>query len=139
MTARLSSLLVAPLLGAALLAGCGGGSKSTSQPASTATAPASATTASSATPTTTSTTATTPSAAAVAQGIAACKSAIQSEKVLPAAAKQKLEAVCPNAAKGESAPVRKAAEEVCSSVINNSAVPAVARSQALAACRNFLK
>jgi len=139
MIARLPSFLATAVLAGALLAGCGGGSKSSSQTTtldqtfnSTGTTPGSATA-----PATTSTQLT---GAALEQSVASCKAAIQAEKVLPASAKQKLEAVCPNAAKGEAAPVKRAAEEVCAGVINGSAVPAgAAREQALAACRNFLK
>ncbi len=128
MPARLWTLLAVAVLAGALLAGCGGGSKSSSSQTTTATTPPAASTA------------TTPaggaSGPAVEQAIAQCKAAVQAQKVLPADAKAKLEAVCPNAAKGENGPVKKVAEEVCANVIKGSAIPAgPAREAALAACK----
>jgi hypothetical protein len=130
MTARLLTLLVSATLGGALLAGCGS-SKSSSQTTTTATTPPAAS--SSTTPSGASTTGL--SGAALEQAVAQCKSAIQAQKILPPADKQKLEAVCPNAARGETAPVKKVAEEVCQGVINKSGIPAIARETALKACQ----
>jgi hypothetical protein len=125
MTARLLTLLATAVLGGALLAGCGGGSKSSSQTTTTATTPPAASTPGSGL-----------TGAGLAQAIAQCKAAVQAEKALPADAKQKLDAVCPAAAKGENGPVKRVAEEVCSNVIKGSAIPAgPAREQALAACK----
>jgi ABC-type phosphate transport system substrate-binding protein len=126
--------LLAALLVAAPLAGCGGGSKSTSQTTTTSQAPAA--TAPSAGTSTTPSPATGVTGAALEQAVAQCKAAVQAQKVLPADSKAKLEAVCPAAARGESAPVKRVAEEVCANVIKGSAIPAgPAREQALAACR----
>jgi hypothetical protein len=134
----LTSLAVA-LAGAALIAGCGGGGSTTSSTSSTAAASKSTPTATSSTPTTTSTptTSSAPSGTAVQQAVVACKHAIQAQTTLPARAKGKLEAVCDKAAKGDTTAVRKVAQEVCSEVINSSAVPpGPAREQAIAACKS---
>jgi hypothetical protein len=133
MIRRPAGLLAAPLALAMLLAGCGGGSSTTTartQPTST---PASST------PATTSGTASTPSVKAPAnipQAVEACKQAIRAQQNLPATAKSKLEAVCAKAASGDTAAVKKAAREVCEEVIARTSVPAgVSKDQALAACR----
>jgi hypothetical protein len=127
--------LVVALIGAALVAGCGSSSsttssQSTSTPAATTSTPA----ATSSTPAATS-----PSgvpAVDVQAAVAACKQAIQSQTTLPAGAKSKLEAICGRAAKGDTSAVKQAGREVCEEVIKNSKVPAgPAQEQALASCR----
>jgi hypothetical protein len=128
MNLRPFTWLLAALIAAALLAGCGSSSSTTSSAA-----PATSTPASSSTPAATSTPIT---GSAGAAAVAACKQAIQAQTTLPAGAKGKLEAVCAKAASGDQTAVRKAAEEVCEEVVKNSAVPAgVAKEQALAACK----
>jgi hypothetical protein len=128
--------LLAALIAAALLAGCGSSSSTTSSaaPATSSAAPATSTPAASSTPSATTTPAV---GSAGAAAVAACKQAIQAQTTLPAGAKSKLEAVCAKAANGDQAAVRKAAEEVCEEVVNKSNVPAgAAREQALAACKS---
>jgi hypothetical protein len=126
---------IALALAGALIAGCGGGGSTTTSAHSTST-PAAA----SSTPSTSSSSSTkAPGAGSVPNvqaAVEACKKTIQAQKTLPAPAKAKLEAVCGKAAKGDTAAVHKAAQEVCEEVIENSAVHAgSAREQALAACK----
>jgi hypothetical protein len=135
MIRRRSSWPIGLLLCAALIAGCGSSSSTTSSQSSTP-----ATTSSTPAATTSSSTASTSTGAVppanVAQAVAACKSQIEAQSTLPARAKSKLEAVCEKAAKGDTSAVKAAAREVCEEVIKSSSVPAgAAQEQALAACR----
>jgi hypothetical protein len=144
--------LVVALAGGALLAGCGS-SNSTSSSSSTpaqvisVTQPATSGT-SSTSPTTTATTksaapTSTPNiptsipttAAGVAEAVAVCKSIIQREPTLSSSLKAKVEGICNKAAHGNLAAARAAGKEVCAEVINASPIPAVAKSEALAACQ----
>jgi hypothetical protein len=135
MTRRRSSWLIGLFLCAALIAGCGSSSSTTSSqsstPAATSSTPAT---------TSTSTTSSSPSAvppANVAAAVATCKAQIEAQSTLPAGAKTKLEGVCEKAAKGDTAAVKAAAREVCEEVIKNAALPAgAAQEQALAACKS---
>ena len=126
MTIRRTSPLAGTLATACLLlAGCGSSSSSTT--ASTAATQSASTATTSSSPLT---------GASAAETIAVCKQEIAGQKSLPASAKAKLEAVCQKAANGETAAVKKAAQEVCEEVIKSSPVPSsAAREQALAACR----
>jgi hypothetical protein len=116
-------MLLAATSCAALLAGCG----SSSTPAGT--------TASSSTPAI-PTPSGSPSSAQIQAAVEECKTIIASESKLPQGAKEKLESACSNAAKGDTAAVKKAAREVCEEVISNSsAVPSADKEKALATCR----
>lgn len=129
--------LAVALAGAALLAGCGGSSSTTTSTSSSTPA----TTATSSTPAATGSTPAVTSAAGlsganVQVAVAACKRAIQAQTTLPAGAKSKLEAACDKAAKGDTSAVKKAAQEVCEEVIKTSKIPAgAAQEQALANCK----
>jgi len=124
--------LIVALMGAALLAGCGGGSSSTASSQSTSTpsaaTPAPATT--SPTPTTTGT-----GGLSVQQAVASCRSVVKRATTLPANLKAKVEGICNKAANGDVAGARAAAKEVCLEVINSYPIPAgPSKDQALAAC-----
>ena len=122
-------------MGAALLAGCGSSSSS-----STAARQGSSTVATAAT-TSSSTTATAPSASST-QGspseqakIAACKATLSTQRGLPTAIRTKLEGDCVKVAGGDKAALKRAVREVCEAIIRTSALPAgPARERALAAC-----
>ncbi len=131
-----STWLVGLLACGALIAGCGSSSKSTSssQSSSSSSSPASTATTTSSTPTTSST-GSSKSGTSLQAEISACKHEIAVQSTLPAGAKAKLEAVCGEAAKGNTAAVKKAAREVCEEVIEKSPVPASDKQQALAACK----
>jgi hypothetical protein len=129
MRARPSIWLVTVLSTAALLAGCGGSSKSSSGTSGASTAGAAST------PSTSPAGVAPGSGAAGEAAIAACKQAIQAQTTLPATAKAKLEAVCGKAASGDQAAVRTAAKEVCEEVIQKSAIPSSAKERALQTCR----
>ncbi len=122
----------------ALIAGCGSSSSTTSSQnsSSATTSTPAATTGTASTPTATQSAPSTKSPANVAAAVLACKQEIAAQSTLPAGAKAKLEAVCGEAAKGNTAAVKQAAREVCEEVINKSAVPAgAAKEQALASCK----
>jgi hypothetical protein len=123
--------LIVALMGAALLAGCGGGSSSTASSQSTST-PSAATPA----PATTSPTPTTGAGGlSVQQAVASCRSVVKRATTLPANLKAKVEGICNKAANGDVAGARAAAKEVCLEVINSYPIPAgAAKDQALAAC-----
>jgi ABC-type phosphate transport system substrate-binding protein len=124
MIRKLSTLLLLALAGGALLAGCGSSSSSSSS-SSTPTASTSSTG-----------TAGGSSSPAVAAAVAACKSGIQSASTLSASTKSKLEGICAKAANGDTDAVRKAAQELCTEVINSSPLPSgSAKEQAIAACK----
>ncbi len=74
-------------------------------------------------------------AAGVAQAVAACKSISQRDPTLSSSLKAKVEGICNKAAHGNLAGARAAAKAVCAEVINASPIPAVAKSEALAACQ----
>jgi hypothetical protein len=138
MSRKLCTWTVLAIFGGGLIAGCGSSSSTTSSSQSTS-SPAAAGSAPTSTPTSPSG-ATTPGAGVavpnVGAAVAACKRTIHSQSTLTAGAKSKLEAVCGKAAKGDTAAVHKAAQEVCEEVIRTSAVPAgSAREHALAACK----
>jgi hypothetical protein len=127
MIRKLSTGLLVALLGGALIAGCG--SSSSSSNSSSSSTPA-------ATTSSTGTSGATSSNPSTAAAVAACKSGIQSESTLSAATKGKLENVCEKAAHGDTEAVRKAAEEVCTEVVNASPLPSGSvKDQALAACK----
>jgi len=124
--------LIAMLIGAALIAGCGSSSSN-----SAATTPSTGSAPSSSTPSTPSSSSTPAlTGAAREEAITACKSSIRSAKTLPSAAKAKLEGVCEKAANGDLNAVRNAAREICEEVAKNSGVPAgAAREAVLGACK----
>ncbi len=127
MTLGRSPLLAAALALAVILGGCGSSSSSSSS-ASTSQSTASSTPSTSAAGALTG--------ASAAEAVEVCKKEIAAQTTLPASAKAKLEGVCDKASKGDSAAVKKAAQEVCEEVINTSAVPAgAAKEEALAACK----
>jgi hypothetical protein len=139
MTRGPSVWLPAALLGAALLAGCGSGTSTTtnsqSSPTPAATGQAGATTA-----TTSTGGATTPKVAGnpatIQAAVAACKHEIQALATMPASSKAKLEAVCEKVARGDTSSVHQAGREVCEEVINSSPLPSgAAKDKALATCR----
>jgi hypothetical protein len=113
----------------ALLLGACGSSSSSSTSNSTST-PAS----SSSTPSTSSTSTGTSTSPGIKAAVEQCKSIIASQTKLTKGAKGKLEAACSEAAKGNTAAVKKAAKEVCEEVINTSSLPSAAKEQAKATC-----
>ncbi len=120
---------LAVLLAGLLLAGCGSSGSSSSSSSSSQSSAAPAATAPAGTGTAAS------SGGAVA--VAACKQAIHDQATLSASAKAKLEGICNKAGSENAAEVRKAAEEVCTEVVNSSAVPSgPAKEEALAACKS---
>jgi hypothetical protein len=128
MTRKLCIWTTLMILAAGLLAGCGSSSSTTSSAHSSTASPQGG--APGASPTGGV------SAPGVQAATEACKRTIHSQSTLSAGAKSKLEAVCGKAAKGDTAAVHKAAQEVCEEVIRTSAVPAgSARDHALAACK----
>lgn len=153
MVRRLPSYLPILLAAAALFAGCGSSSGSSSSSAagaatgSTATPPTSST---ASTPTsstagaptrtgsTSSTaTSTTPHPPTGATAVASCKRGVQSLPHLKQSTKERLETICEKAASGDVNARRKAAEEACRELVNASPLPAgEARDRALAACKN---
>jgi hypothetical protein len=139
-----STLLVLALAGGALLAGCGGSNSTSSSNSTSVTQPASTVASTGTTSTSPTTTATsTPNiptsipttAAGVAEAVAVCKSVIQRDPTLSSSLKAKVEGICNKAAHGNLAAARAAGKEVCAEVINASPIPAVAKSEALAACQ----
>jgi len=126
-------MLLAAISSAAVLAGCGS-SSSSSSPASASTAASTASTPAipAGTPTIPSGT---PSSAQIALAVEECKKIIASESKLSQGAKEKLEGACAKAAKGDTAAVKQAAREVCEEVINASPLPAAAKEQAQANCK----
>jgi hypothetical protein len=124
MTQRRSEWLIAALLCGALLAGCG---SSTSGSTTTTTVTASSTSG--------------PSSSSGAAGIvdsvavADCKKAIKAQTVLSANAKGKLEGVCEQAGKGNTAPLKKVEREICEEAVDKSTIPGVGKAEAAAACR----
>jgi hypothetical protein len=111
--------LITTLVCGVLLAGCASSSSSTSGP-STGSEPGSSSGASGIT----------------SQAIAACKSAVKSEKTLSANAKRKLDGVCGQVAKGNTAPLKKIQREVCEETVENAGIPSgPAREKAVAVCR----
>ena len=128
---RLTPLLLA-LTSAALLAGCGGGSKSTSTSTPAATTPAASTATTSSTGIPTSTSA---SSLSGPQRVETCNSVVRSLAALPTSAKQKIEAICAKAGTSSVAELRKDAENVCSEVLGNPA-PVSIRERVLAICRS---
>jgi hypothetical protein len=142
MTATRSALL-AGVLCALALAGCGGGDSSTTSGsaataprATTSTTPSSA--AAAAKPTaSTPTTSTVPgiSSAELAAAVAECKSVVKHAPTLSASLKGKVEGICDKAASGNLAAARAAAKEVCIEVINATPIPSADKTQALAACK----
>jgi hypothetical protein len=130
-----STWLVGLLACGALITGCGSSSKPTSSSQSSSSSSSPATTATTSSTPTTSSTNSSKSGTSLQAEIATCKHEIASQSTLPAGAKAKLEAVCGEAAKGNTAAVKKAAREVCEEVIDKSPVPASDKQQALAACK----
>jgi len=141
MSQKLWALPTVVLAGAALLAGCGGSSKtsSTAAPSST-TVPASTSS-----PTTTSTQAAgatsssgssgAAGAASTQEAAAICKSVLERATTLPATVKAKVEGICKKAESGDLAAAQAAAKGVCSEVIDATIPAGPTREQALAACK----
>jgi hypothetical protein len=141
MVRRSSTWLVVALLGGILLAGCGGGSsQSTAAPPPTSSSAAtSSTPKTGSTPNTGSTPKTSPALTAERAQFAVntCKHAIATQLSLTTSAKTKLEAICNQAAKGDIASIRKAAQEVCVEVIKASGgASSPAAQQAIATCKS---
>lgn len=127
MIRKLSTWLLVVLVGGVLIAGCGSSSSSSSK-----STPA---------PTTSSSTSSSSQSGgasnpAVAEAVARCKQGVQAAPTLSSSTKGKLEGICDKAANGDPEEVRKAAQEVCTEVVNASPLPAgSAKEQALAACK----
>lgn len=111
--AKLSTGVVLVLLGGALLAGCGGSSKSPSSTSSTGTTTAHQLTA--------------------AQRVEACKRILHAPSPLPASTKAKLAASCEKVGTSTVA-ARKFVHEVCEALASREPAGAV-RARALATCR----
>jgi hypothetical protein len=128
MIRKLSPALLAMLVCAALLAGCGSSSSSSSNTAKTSGSTGSSSTA--------TTGATKGSAAAVER----CKHGVNVLPTLPQATKNRLESICEKAASGDAAAARTAAREGCEEIVKASPLPAgAARDRALAGCKSAEK
>jgi hypothetical protein len=137
MIRRAVAWLAVPLLGGALLAGCGGSSGTSTQSTST---PAATTTQGTGTSGSTGTsTSSGGSAAAPQQAIDACKREIRAATTLSAKSKAKLESLCAKAASGNTPEVKSAVRAVCEEAVNNAALSKAAKEQGLAACRSQTK
>ncbi len=115
--------LPAALLCTALLAGCGGGSGTSSSTSRTSAG------------TSTGSAATVPGSADVKTAVARCRQVIAAQPKLPSHAKAKLEGACAAAARGDTAAVKAAAREVCEEAIDAASLPTSTKQEALAACR----
>jgi cytochrome c1 len=104
---QLRATLLSAALAGALVAGCGGGSKS---------------------PTTT-----TFKNPAVESQVAQCEATIGAEPTLSPTIKQKLEALCVKAGSGNKAEVEQAAAQVCAEIVSASVAPSK-RAAAVAQC-----
>ncbi|HWH44878.1 MAG TPA: hypothetical protein VNT32_09105, partial [Thermoleophilaceae bacterium] len=72
---------------------------------------------------------------AVAQAVETCKQSVGSAPQLSDEVKSDLEELCEEAASGDAEDVQKAAQEVCTKIVEESGVPeGAAKDQALAAC-----
>lgn len=120
--------LAVSLIAAVPLAGCGGGSKSSSstQTGSTASAAPSATGSS-----------TSASPASVASAVTKCREAVAAAPNLTPALKAKAEGICAKAASGNVQEARKAAKEVCEEVINAQPVPTSVKEAARKDCASL--
>ena len=134
MDRRRLTLPAAALACVVLLAGCGSSNSSsttsTSSSSSSTSAPSSSQTSSA------TTSAPVAGSSDAKEAVSECKKIIQGDSKLPAGAKEKLEGACAEAAKGDTAAVKKAAREVCEEVIDRSGVPGgAAKEAALKACK----
>jgi len=68
------------------------------------------------------------------QAVAQCEQSIQTAPQLSKRVKRDLESICRKAASGDEKAVRKATQEVCETIIDET-VPGPGRSQAKASCR----
>jgi hypothetical protein len=129
------ALLAASLLGAAVLAGCGGGSKSTSQ--STSAPRATTTTA------TTGATGTSSSSGVLTyqQAVETCQHEIHAVAALLPEGPSSLEGTCGRAVKsGTTAEVKKATRELCEGAMEQtSGLASSIKNRTLAECRNRTK
>lgn len=143
MRARRLHLSLLALAAAALLAGCGSSSSSTTgTKASTSSSPATGTAPTTSSGPATGATATTgaapaPSSPELKKAAAECHRLLQADKSLPASAKAKLEDACNKVGEGKTTAVKQAAREVCEEFVAKSGLPesSPARKQALAACK----
>jgi hypothetical protein len=131
---RRSAWLTVALLCGVLVAGCGSSSSTSGSTSNSTTATSTATAAS----TTTSTTTGSAGAAGIVDStaVADCKKAIKDERELSSNAKGKLESVCEQAAKGNTVPLKKVEREICEEAVDKAGVPAVAKTEAAAACKS---
>jgi len=121
MIRKLSPALLALLVCAALLAGCGSSGSSSS---STSTAGS------------TSSSATTGAAKVSAAAVEKCKSEVKVLPTLSQKTKSRLESICEKAASGDETSARTAAREGCEEIVKASPLPAgTARDHALAGCK----
>jgi len=141
MRARRLHLSLLALAAAALLAGCGSSSSSTTGTKAT-TSPATGTAPTTSSGPATGATATTgaapaPSSPELKKAAAECHRLLQADKTLPASAKAKLEDACNKVGEGKTTAVKQAAREVCEEFVAKSGLPesSPARKQALAACK----
>ena len=119
------------LLGGGLAAGCGSSSKSASS--SQTVAPATSATGTTSSPSNSSGATGGPS---LQQAVAACRQIVRTELALASSVKAKVEAICSKAESGDVEGARKAADEVCTQVIQASPVlTGAAKERALAACK----
>jgi hypothetical protein len=120
MVTRRSPWLVAAVLCAALIAGCGSSSSTSSSSTST--------------PATTSVPTSGAAGAVTQQAVAACKSGV-AHAAVSASVKAKLENICDEAGKGNVNAAREAAKKVCVEIVKTSPVPdGPAKEAALSAC-----
>ena len=117
------------LLGGGLAAGCGSSSKS----ASSSQTVAPATTGAASSPSSSSGATSGPS---LQEAVAACRQIVRTELALASSVKAKVEAICAKAESGDVEGARKAADEVCTQVIDASPIlTGEAKARALAACK----
>jgi len=112
MTKALRASLVAALAGAAALAGCGAGDYGVPGGAPSGAPPATG-----------------------EEAVAQCEQSIQSAPQLSGKVKKELQDVCKDAAGGDEKAVRKATQQVCEAIIEESVPEGPARTQALGACK----
>jgi hypothetical protein len=127
MMRTLSTSLLIPLAGVALLTGCGSSSSSSSSSTSGSTPSSTATTGAAKSP-------------AVDTATESCKHGAQAIPTLSATTRTKIEAICDKAASGNVDATRKAAREVCEEIVKASPLPkGSAKRHAIAGCASAEK
>ena len=128
MATRLAPLLITLLVAGFGVAGCGGDDDEDSGSSG------GASTAESSTEDSTGTDTSALSGDAAKQAAENCKQTISAQPQLSAEVKKDLEEICEEAADGDEDAVRKATEEVCVAIVEDTAPAGPTRDQALTAC-----